>query len=341
MGKAFVTGASGFIGRHLVSRLIERGSQVRCLVRRSSSVRHLTKLGVELCRGDVGQTVEELADAMRGCDEVYHLAGITCSLSRAQMMEVNARGAARVARACDMQPTPPVLLLVSSIAAAGPAPAGGVRNESDSSAPVSVYGWSKRQGEAAVEALAHRVPATIVRPGIVFGPWNREMLPMFRAIRDIRLHAVPTFAPPPLSLIHVTDLTELLVRAAERGRRIDAASRTNGNGSRPGYYFGCDSEYPNYVDLGRLAARFMGRSHVLWLHLAEPLPWIIASVAEAGARLRGKPEILNLDKIREAMAASWAMSTEAARADLDFAPAASLEERMEDTVRWYRQRGWL
>jgi nucleoside-diphosphate-sugar epimerase len=338
---AFVTGASGFIGRHLTAVLAERGWRVRCLVRPTSVVRPLRRVGAELHRGDVLQPTS-LESGLAGVDAVFHLAGLTEAWTLADFMRVNAEGTWNVARACAARVAPPVLVVCSSLASAGPIRRGAVRTEADPLAPTSAYGRSKRAGELAAESCADRVPTTILRPGIVFGEWNRLMLPMFRTIARTGIHFVPTFAPPPLSLIHVRDLAELLVAAAERGTRIAPRQAGERPHTRPsGYYFATMAEYPTWVQLGRMTAQFLGRRHVCLFHLAEPLPWIIAAVNELIGRWRGRHEIVTWDKMREAIVPSWASSPAAASQDLAFAPAWSLGERWRQTVEWYQARGWL
>jgi hypothetical protein len=80
---------------------------------------------------------------------------------------------------------------------------------------------------------------------------------------------------------------------------------------------------------------------VFLYHLADPLPWLAATGAEVVARLRGRPELFNLDKIREASVPSWASSMAAVHEDLGFTPSRTVEQRMLETVQWYQQRGWL
>lgn len=341
MNSVFVTGASGFVGRHLVNALVTRGCHVRCLVRHTSSMRHLVRAGVDLCFGDVSSP-EALAAAMVGTDVVFHAAGLTHALHAADLMRVNGEGTRNVAWACQQQPRPPVLVMVSSLAAAGPTARGGVRCESDPPAPVSNYGRSKRAGEFAAVAWADRLPITIVRPGIVFGPANREMLDVFRLIHLARVHVVPTFCPPPLSLIHVEDLAQILILAAERGRRIVGPQGTRGPvNAGVGYYFACVPEYPNWAQFGRLVAEVLGYHHLCLWHLAEPLPWLVAAVSELIAYVRGKPFVLSLDKIREAMVPSWASSPAAVTRELGFTAPQNLRERLEETVAWYRRHRWL
>ena len=138
MNRVFVTGASGFMGQHLVAALAARGACVRCLVRPTSRVRSLTRQGAELCLGDVTQP-EVLRDGIAAADVVFHLAGLTRALHVRDLMRINAQGTWNVARACAAQARPPVLVVVSSLAAAGPSPPGRIRAEGDPRAGLGLW----------------------------------------------------------------------------------------------------------------------------------------------------------------------------------------------------------
>ncbi len=338
MKRCFVTGATGFIGGHLCEILTRRGIEVRCLVRESSDTRFLQSLGVELVIGKVEEP-NSYRQALSGVDVVFHLAGLTSAFSLPELLRVNRDGAEQVARVCAACEAPPVLLVVSSIAAAGPVPRGVVRDESLEPTPISNYGKSKRAAELAVTQFADRVPTTIVRPGIVFGPRNRETLPIFRTIAWLRMHPVVGLRTPPLSLIHVEDLVDFLIQAAEKGKRLLPSDDVTCPGQ--GYYFACVPEYPDYGEWGEMIKSALDRPRAPTLPLVGPMPWLAAGVKELISYVRQRPDSFNLDKIREASAPSWACSVEAARRDLNFQPARSLQQRIQETAAWYREHGWV
>lgn len=333
---ALVTGASGFIGPHLVRVLHREGRRVRCLVRQTSQTASLVELGVELVTGDVTD-VKSLAAAVEGADEVYHLAGVTKSFRPEGFQAVNETGTRNLAEACAALPTPPVVVQVSSLAAAGAAPAGRDRNETDPAMPVSMYGRSKRAGELVAESFADRVPTTIVRPPIVFGEGDRDMLQMFVPIRWTGIHFVPSLATRHVSLVYAGDLAEGLLLAAERGKRVAQDGAVAGQG----YYYIAFDDQPSYAELGRMCGVALGRSWTLATPTPELFSWGLAGVNELAARVRRKPGIVNFDKMREATAGSWICSVAKAREELGFVPGVSLAERLEQTVRWWRAQRWL
>ncbi len=337
MSLVVVTGGTGFVGLHLVEELVRRGDRVRCLIRPGAAVHALHSLGVEIVPVEFSD-LPAMQSALRGAKAVHHVAGLIRAFRRADYYEVNERGTAFVAEACAAQPSPPRLLLVSSVAAAGPAPRGQVRSEADPPAPISNYGRSKLAGEKAAARFAAAVPITIVRPGIVFGPRDMGFVQVLRSLRIFRCHLSAGFSPPALSCIYVKDLVELFLRASEEGSTLPAVE--NGQPGK-GRYFAAAPEYPTYVDLGRMLRPMLSRPFAPIIPVPGPIAYAVGGINEFLGRLRGRPEELSIDKIRDALATSWACSGEAARRDLGFAPSKSLTERMQETVDWFLANNWI
>jgi nucleoside-diphosphate-sugar epimerase len=338
MARVLVTGASGFIGTHLVAALAARGDDVACLVRKTSKVDHLQALGVRLVVGDVTDYNSLLA-AVADREIVYHLAGCVRVLDDRQFYRVNRLGAANIAKACASQETPPVLVHVSSLAAAGPMVDGRPRIESDPPSPVSHYGRSKRGGELAAESYADRVPITIVRPPIVLGERDQCGLALFRSVLRFKTHLSPGLRPQRFSVIHADDLASLLILAAERGARLPAENQNDGSIGR-GYYFAASEQDPTYSDLGRLVAKSTGH-RVLVIPAAMPVVHTVAALGEVVSHVSRQPTVLNIDKAREIAAGSWVCSAQSARKELGFRVGAPLIDRLRQTAEWYEQAGWL
>jgi nucleoside-diphosphate-sugar epimerase len=336
--KITVTGGAGFIGKRLVERMLGLGHEVTCLVRNNPRKEALEKLGATLVPGDV-TAPESLPKAVAGAEVVFHLAGVTKAFSRQEFFRVNVDGSRNVAQACAAQPNPPVLVQVSSLAAAGPAPAERPSREADSPCPVSRYGESKCKAEEAVLESAAKAPITIVRPPIVFGPGDRDALEWYRSVTK-GVHIVPSLTERRYSLIHVDDLVTGLWLAATRGSRAVGKAVTP-EASNRGCYYIASGEMPTYAELGRLVAESLQRHGVRVVRVPELVGWAVAAISETAARLRQKPAILNLDKLREATAGSWICDASRARSELGFEPGATLQQRLAETGRWYREAGWL
>ncbi len=339
MAKVLVTGASGFIGGHLVSALVARGDDVTCLVRRTSPVARLERLGAARTLGDVTD-LEGLKSAVAGKSLVYHLAGLIKGLHAREMYRVNEGGTANVARACAEQSQPPLLIYISSLAAAGPSTPQRLRVETDPPQPVSVYGKSKRAGELAAQHYADRVPITVVRPPIVLGEGDRIGLPLFKSVARWGIHVVGGLAPRKFSVIHADDLAEGLILAAQRGERLLPPGEDDQSRWR-GFYFVGDEEHREYGDLGRIVGEALGRRRVCVIRLPVPLVWAAASGVQLAAYLRRRALFLGPDKAREICAASWTCSPRKAIDQLGFRVAAPLAERLRQTAAWYRSEGWL
>ena len=186
-----VTGASGFIGSHLVEHFAARSTDV-VTVRRPFAQ-------------------PTLLEALRQAGAVVHLAGVVSAVRDDDYMAANVDGTRAVAEAARVAGVP--MILVSSLAAAGPAPPRAPRSEDDPPAPINVYGRSKLLGERAIAAV-DGLQWTILRPGVVYGPRDRALLPLFRfAARGLlplvgRADAAYTF-------VHVSDLVRAIAAAVD------------------------------------------------------------------------------------------------------------------------------
>ncbi len=341
MARVLVTGATGFIGRHLVRRLVERGDQVRCLVRNPDRLRAMPidsplPSDVEYVRGDV--TVRDsLEEAVSGVETVYHLAGATLAIHPCTYRLVNARGTRWLAEACAGRSVPPTFVYISSLAAAGPSRYRPL-SEDYPPRPVSDYGRSKLDGERSLRSLAGRLPITVLRPPCVFGPGEPYLLKLLRlARRGIVLH--PGLDKSRHSWIYVEDLVEAMVLAAERGRRLVPYADPLRDES--GVYFVALDERPTVTELANLMAEAVG-SRISWsIRVPLPLCWLGAYINDYRARPVGRAYWLNSDKLREILAGSWICDPSKAKHELGFVCRNDLATGLRATARWYHDRGWL
>lgn len=337
--RVLVTGASGFIGPHLVRALCERGDRVTCLVRRSSDLSALEHTGAVFVYGDVTEATS-LTEPISQIDCVYHLAGQTRAFHPDQFYAVNEGGTRALARACARRESPPTLVMVSSIAAAGPSDEAIPRREDDPPTPVSHYGRSKLAAERAAAEYASEIPVTIVRPAWVFGEGDRDTLELFRWVAR-GVHLVPVQPRRRYSLLHAADLANLLIQAAALGERRPPPDEEPAPPGK-GVYFAASQERPTYVELGRLVADALGRHRIWTVSMPPLLTRVVAVCVEAKARLlRQPPGIVNPDKAREGLVGSWVCSAEKACGQLGFSTAFTLAERLRQTAIWYREQGWL
>lgn len=323
--RVLVTGATGFIGRHVVAELCERGAEVVALARATSNTSGLD--GVDIAVGDMTRP-ETLAAPIADCDAVIHLAALLKAAWKPDFHSANAEGAANVAAACAAALRPPVLVVVSSLAAGGPVERGGTRTEEMPEIPVSRYGRAKLAAERAASEHAGDVAITIVRPPMVFGEHDMATLPMFRAAA--RGFAVsPTREPFEVCAVHARDLAVALVDAVDRGERV---------GSEPGsgIYYAPGTGRMDLADFGHAIGAALDRS-VTSLRMPRLVTWAVNGLAELRGRLLDRPTMLSLDKYREAVGGAWVCSADKIRAQLDWRPA-DFDRRLAETVAWYRDQ---
>ncbi len=322
---ALVTGANGFVGSHLVEGLLRGGARVRCLVRPTSDLHWLEGLGIEVQRGSL-MDVAWLREAVRGVDVVFHVAAATKAVSREGFFKANTETTAKLLAGCEAAGMPRVVF-VSSQAAAGPSDGLRPKTEQDPSTPLTAYGESKLQAELLVQRYAHVAEAVIVRPPVVYGPRDRDVLVLFRYVAR-GLCPVLGRGPRLLSIVHVADLVEGLVLAA-------TSAQAPGN-----VYFVCNDQPVEWGGFADAIAAAMGRKCIK-LHVPEALAAPIAMLSELAARMGKRPPLLSREKVREMRQRFWVCANSKAKADLGFVAKISVEEGIRQTLAWYKAHGWL
>lgn len=319
MRLAAVTGATGFIGRHLVERLAAAGWNVRVVQRPESEA--VAPAGAEVVRAPLAAGA--LAPAFSGAAAVFHLAGRTAAPSAEAYHEANARATGEVARAC--RDARVRLVYVSSQAAAGPAPASHPLTEADDPRPCSPYGISKLAGERAVRET-EGLEWSIVRPVAVYGPGDRGFLPLFRLARA-GFAVIPGNPDACYTLVHVRDLVRQIAAAAATP---EAAGEV--------FFLG----HPALHTARSLAAALAGTSdrRVRTLVVPKAVLYAAALAGDAGAWI-GHPLALDRSKYRELTSGGFACEVGKARRLLGVDPEIGLEEGFADTAEWYRQHGWI
>jgi|WetSurMetagenome_2_1015567.scaffolds.fasta_scaffold15841_3 dihydroflavonol-4-reductase len=321
--KILITGATGFIGSHLVDALAATDAEIFALVRDPA------RLPAESARR-VRAIVGELADVPRlpvAPDLVYHLAGLTKTLNSKDYYTVNAKGTASLLDALDRQGHRPKVVVLSSVAAGGPSSWGGRRREGDPPEPMTPYGKSKLEGEREALARKDRFPIILLRPAAVYGPRDYDFLELFRTVeRGIVLSI--GFKKRLLSLCYVRDLVRALIRAAEvplpSGEIVNIA----------------EAAPHTMAEFGRLADTYMGgRARNIVLPMGVAYAGVLAS--QFLSTLARRPSPINKDKYRDYRQAGWVVDVEKSRDLLGFTADTPLEEGLRETIGWYLRNGWL
>ncbi len=324
--KVLVTGATGFLGSHVVEILREAGHDARALVRRTSDTRHLDALGVEKVVASL-ETGAGLDEAVAGADAVVHSAGLVKARSPAEFHEVNATGTKNLVDAARRAGGMKRFVYISSLEAHGPSPDGKPRPADAEARPVTHYGKSKLAGEDAVRAAADALPVTILRPTGIYGPRDREMLAFFKSVKRGLAPMVGT-AESRVTLVYGPDAAQAVYRALTEDHE---SGRT---------YFVEDGRVYSLADMGQMAMDALGSRA-----LAVPLPKAVLKAAavatELYGRATGQAVMLTRDKLNMLTAPYLVCSAEDLRDELGWQPEVDFAEGARRTVAWYRGHGWL
>jgi len=326
-GPALVTGATGFIGAHVVRALLARGRGVRCLVRRSSRRDNLRGLDVDIVEGDLLDRAS-LARGMEGCATLFHCAADYRLWARdpAAILTTNVEGTRNVLRAA-VDAGVARVIHTSSVGALGLASGDAAADEDTPVRErdlVGPYKRSKFLAEAEVRRFADAgLDVVIVNPSTPVGELDVKPTPTGRVIVDFLRGRMPAYVDTGLNLIDVRDVAEGHVLAAERGR----AGRRYILGNRN------VSLRELFEMLAGVAGRPAPRLRVpLWV------PLLAAHVAEAWARVGGPEPRAPVDAVRMAR---HRMHFDPARAVRELGlPQSPVEDALERAVRWFREAGY-
>jgi nucleoside-diphosphate-sugar epimerase len=321
--RALVTGATGFVGSHLVEALQNSSIAVTGLARSASKAADLARQGVRVVSGDLHDTAG-LELAVRDQDVVYHVAGVVAARDEAEFLRFNRDGTRNLLAAVERQGGRR-FVLVSSLAAGGPAPRGAPLTGTEPPHPVTAYGRSKLAAEQIVRSSS--LPWSIVRPPIVYGPRDREVLKVFRLAR---LGLAPVFGAgdQELSAVHAADLAQALIAVAGAATTIE------------GTYQACHPQVFTSGELGQAVGAAMGRS-VVSLRVPQTVGRVLLAITEASARLTRQVTILTTDKANEFFQPAWTGDPSLLTRDTGWRARYDLSSGLADTYQWYRKAGWL
>lgn len=323
--KILVTGGTGFIGHHLLAALAKTEDSDIFLL-----VRNLRRLDASLLScifplaGDLGSIPPLPSDL----DVVFHLAGLTKGVKAADYYTVNYKGTASLLDSLSHQKKRIKFILLSSLAAVGPAAADAPAGEVDEPRPLNPYGESKLLAEQIALEHKENLTVAIVRVGGVYGPGDRDFLPFFRFINRGLL---PLFdsGRMRLSLCYVEDLVRFLLLVA-------ATESESGE-----IWHVADPRIYTWEEIGTTAASILGKRRLTKVKIPAFVVFTIAAASQGLSRISKRASVINLDKYREMKAAFWVADTSKARRKLGFQPEFSLERGLRETLAWYQEKGWL
>ncbi|MGH8229298.1 MAG: hopanoid-associated sugar epimerase [Steroidobacteraceae bacterium] len=328
--KALVTGASGFVGSAVARLLTARGSQVRCLVRSSSSQRNLRGLPVDIVFGDLCDG-ESLERALAGCDALFHVAADyrLGALDSHRLYQTNVEGTRNILKAAQHARVERIVY-TSSVATIG-LPADGTPG--DETTPVGLgdmighYKRSKFLAEQVVREWARTQPhahIVTVNPSTPVGPGDAKPTPTGQILVDAARGRTPAYVDTGLNVAHVDDVAAGHLLALERGRA--------------GEHYILGGENLPLRDILTAIARLVGRKPPR-VRLPHSVVLPIAHVAEAYARVSGRPTRITVEGVRMSRKHMY-FSSSKATSELGYRSRPA-QEAIADAVRWFAANGYL
>jgi 2-alkyl-3-oxoalkanoate reductase len=308
-----VTGATGFLGLHLIPALARAGAQIRILTRRNPAHPAWQNIAFEAVYGSL-EDAGALERLVTGVDTVVHAAGLIKARSRAKFLRTNQGGSAAIAATARRHAPQAHFVAVSSLAAREP--------------QLSDYAFSKHAGEDAARTSYADTPQqlTIIRPPAIYGPWDRETLAIFKAATR---SFAPVFGQSRAAIIH----------AADAAAAIAAIATGAGPNGLHTLADGCPQGY-TMAELLAEAARATGGSPRF---IGVPSGVVLAAGYVSGwwGQWRGQAPIFTAGKARELLHPDWSVSpTELLPAGIHKSKI-DLANGFASTAAWYRQAGWL
>jgi nucleoside-diphosphate-sugar epimerase len=325
--KVLITGASGFVGYHLIESALARGLDVTAGIRKSSQVGHLSGFAIRYATLDLGSKDQLAAELEKGgYDYIIHAAGATKAPTQEAYDEANALSTENLAEAARAAlPNLKKMVFLSSLAAIGPL---GDREEAITEEtqpnPVTAYGRSKLLAERrlAIQPL----PWLVLRPTAVYGPRDKDIFILLRLIRRGWEPYIGK-APQRLSFVYVKDLSDLAVQALFTEQTHRSYNVTDGRA------------YERF-ELAEIVKAYFHR-RTLKFFVPVPLVKVIATGLERVYERRHKSPALNREKLQELTAPNWVCRIDSARRELGYLPDYDLKNGLEETLEWYLRNGWL
>lgn len=321
-----VTGANGFIGSHLVDYLLEKGYKVRCTVRKTSNLRWLKSKPVELSYVDLRSSCIP-ASVFEDVEYVFHIAGVVKAKNPKEFMEGNWLATKNLVESTvKFCKNIKRFVLISSQAASGPSKTGEPVFEDTPVNPVSIYGVSKLEAEKEVLKYKNTIPITIIRPPVVYGPRDENLLFYFKIIKSGL--AVQLGHEKYISVIYIQDLVE--------GITISAFSK-NGAGE---IFFITDNKPYHQRELLTVISKAM-KKEVLIITIHDGIIKFLGAFMEDTMKIFHRSHIFNRSKAREILCKYWICSGQKAKKLLGFEPKTPILQGLTLTVEGYKKDAML
>ena len=312
LGSIALTGATGFVGGHILRQLAGAGWTVRALTRRKDGL-----AGVGASVVPVVGTLDSpaaLAELVEGADAVVHCAGLVAARRRRDFHTVNTQGTESLVRAAAGGNREPRFILISSLAAREPA--------------LSAYAASKRAAEEVLGRRGEGLAWQVLRPPAVYGPGDRATFDLFRQFSK-GLAVLPRSGGR-FSMIYVEDLAAAVVALLSAGKlRPQVLELDDG---RPGGY--------GWNDLLGIAESQLGHK-IRTIAVPQPVQRLVAAASGLAALVTGGVPFLSQGKVSEIAHPDWVCHGPLLGEVVSWRPTTRFDEGFPRTLAWYKAAGWL
>jgi dihydroflavonol-4-reductase len=329
--KVLVTGATGFLGGHLVERLVHSEHEVVGTARQGSDIRLLERNSVGVRRCDITDAIS-LREAMEGIDVVVHLAAYYTFNGKREMYDkVNVQGTKNLIDAMAMANVRKIIYC-STTEVMGPTP-NGIADEDAECHPYYEYGRSKLMAERIIrDARSRGIEHVILRSAGIYGPRNLD---------DVSYWFITTYANTlasrfiigdgkrVLQFVHVSDIVQAITLALDR---FDSA--------RGRTYIISDSRAYSYEEIYAIMAKIFGKRPPS-LHIPIPLAKVMVAPIQLVNSLRRSPNFIWRVSSMNTFKVDRNYSVERAKRELGYEPKYSLPVGLEETANWYKDNGYI
>lgn len=326
--KVLITGATGFVGYHLIEQSLLAGLDVYAAVRSQSDTSHLDSSKISFINLDYN-SVEQLKNVLEKHQFQYiiHAAGITKAKEQAVYNKVNAEFTRNLGLAVStVNYKVKKFVFLSSLAAMGPLKnLSGKLQDNSEAHPVTSYGASKVLAEEYLSEISG-LPIITIRPTAVYGPREKDLFILFSTINKGLEPYIGNFEQQ-LSFVYVVDLAAIVVKALFS--EIESATYNVSDGK----------VYDRYA-LGFFIRKALGKK-TLKFHLPIAVVSMLASTMELLYSRSKDAPTLNQEKMAELTAVNWACDIQNIQKDLGYTPLFDLEKGVTDTVAWYKSNNWI
>lgn len=321
--KILLTGSTGFVGTNLVFGLAE-DYNLRCLVRKTSNISRIKKFVPEFLIGDVTD-YNSLCEAVKGVDFVIHAAALIRARSVKEYYAVNHVGTKNLVNAVlNFNPALERFIFISTQAAVGPSDGFRFKGYDCLANPVSDYGKSKLLAEKEVERLNGKIEFVILRPSVIYGPWDKDLLFLFKLAK---FGILPAFSNFFFQLLFVKDLVEICRRLLQRNTGSKIFNVADGN-------------FYSWLNVVKIFEGVYNKKICKLTFLPKFVLDAVSVISEIYNSLNGKPAVLNRQKVNELYCKYWLFDVSDIKRELNF-NFTPFEIGASITYSWYVENRWL